>query len=810
MTGSVISWSKKLPYDLLGFRIDCEKQEGDGRVEGRHCCSHSQDWRPQTRHHAIPHSEVEVSPGSVSDKSRYMDMDDARLLPPPPPPPLLPPRSSDGGGNDLDRLGLLLLVWCCWAAAAAAAAAAALACSTALTPPADFLGPYPKNERKIKYSTSWARIPWGDGEEPVDAVDELLTLASFRFILPRKEASSDVGLCDNGCNGLLHVGRRLLLGSGENVVGGLSPILTLDTYLQPLVGVSECRRAANAAATVLFGRSSVCVSTECLLAITPAPLLLLPPRLGDADADTLPECAFLRASGTGSPDLAGEFILAVRLVRVSSYDGGRHADDPLEHTLPLVRVEELSVDLTVLVLPVRLMFTSALPVLPPHMMAPPKCAAICTHDDEDVEEDGDVVNSLPRELERDTWPQLSSSLSHDLSVLRTTRPEFGSGTVSRLNLLISSQMVRRPRPVHRGCRGCVFNHDPVLHCNVLFSPPEWPELVLSFSSSSGVYNCVSDMVSPESRLKFVKLILSLRGNGLGSSPINSRSSESPWPECRLSDSSAPESCRLPPNGASPNNCSVSWPNNSAQRSIISSTRDGTRREVSGPMARAAATALPEPASGEPLDCMALAGHRRLGPTHTARLEADIWFWADLRAMWCSTQRKCCSSVTFSLGSLENNLNHKKKERIISISIPNAPNVFLRISIIQALGNCQPLVEQIRTQQAIGQGSQKVLQQCRNRQNWHLFPIDPVRVRVQLLPQFPHLPRIGRLAENPRRKMRTMTGLGTVSVSHNLARGWPKRRPPGNGAMALAGPAPSVESSFVSDRLNILCIRIGDL
>lgn len=110
-------------------------------------------------------------------------------------------------------------------------------------------------------------------------------------------------------------------------------------------------------------------------------------------------------------------------------------------------------------------------------------------------------------------------------------------------------------------------------------------------------------------------------------------------QCRLSDSSAPESCRVGSlSGGSPSNKGTWGPSNSSQRTMSSSTRFGTARELAG---------------------VGVCAHKRLGPTQTPKLVADMRLCGARRAMWCRTHRKWLSSVTLDRGSCSSTLKKKK-------------------------------------------------------------------------------------------------------------------------------------------------------
>lgn len=53
---------------------------------------------------------------------------------------------------------------------------------------------------------------------------------------------------------------------------------------------------------------------------------------------------------------------------------------------------------------------------------------------------------------------------------------------------------------------------------------------------------------------------------------------------------------------------------------------------------------------------------KLGPTQTAKFEADIILWEELATMCRSTHRKWRNSVTLALGSRSHNLDESQNER----------------------------------------------------------------------------------------------------------------------------------------------------
>jgi hypothetical protein len=109
-------------------------------------------------------------------------------------------------------------------------------------------------------------------------------------------------------------------------------------------------------------------------------------------------------------------------------------------------------------------------------------------------------------------------------------------------------------------------------------------------------------------------------------------------QCRLSDSSAPESCRVGSlSGGSPSTRGTCGPSKSSQRTIRSSTRLGTARELAG---------------------VGVSAHKRLGPTQTPKLAADMRLCGARRAIWCRTQRKWLRSVTLDRGSCSSTLKKR--------------------------------------------------------------------------------------------------------------------------------------------------------
>ena len=80
--------------------------------------------------------------------------------------------------------------------------------------------------------------------------------------------------------------------------------------------------------------------------------------------------------------------------------------------------------------------------------------------------------------------------------------------------------------------------------------------------------------------------------------------------------------------------------------MSSSTRLGTARELAG---------------------VGVCAHKRLGPTQTPKLVADMRLCGARRAMWCRTQRKWLSSVTLDRGSCSSTLKKKKEEVLCFIS-----------------------------------------------------------------------------------------------------------------------------------------------
>ena len=84
--------------------------------------------------------------------------------------------------------------------------------------------------------------------------------------------------------------------------------------------------------------------------------------------------------------------------------------------------------------------------------------------------------------------------------------------------------------------------------------------------------------------------------------------------------------------------------------MSSSTRLGTARELAG---------------------VGVCAHKRLGPTQTPKLVADMRLCGARRAMWCRTQRKWLSSVTLDRGSCSSTL----KKESLSLSISHRAKVF---------------------------------------------------------------------------------------------------------------------------------------
>lgn len=98
---------------------------------------------------------------------------------------------------------------------------------------------------------------------------------------------------------------------------------------------------------------------------------------------------------------------------------------------------------------------------------------------------------------------------------------------------------------------------------------------------------------------------------------------------------------------------VSAPNSNVHLSIRTATRAGTCFEAVA-SALSAKAGLSEADALDPVGAV-MGAHSRLGPTHTARLEADIMLWDELAAICTSTHRKWRSSVTLALGNRSHNL-----------------------------------------------------------------------------------------------------------------------------------------------------------
>lgn len=112
---------------------------------------------------------------------------------------------------------------------------------------------------------------------------------------------------------------------------------------------------------------------------------------------------------------------------------------------------------------------------------------------------------------------------------------------------------------------------------------------------------------------------------------------------------------------------VSAPKRWVHFSIRTATRAGTCLEAvaSALSARAELSADDEPdeAAGRAVNCGA---QSKLGPTQTARFDADIILCEELAVMCTSTHKKWRSSVTLALGNRSHNL--KKKREVIASSM----------------------------------------------------------------------------------------------------------------------------------------------
>ena len=110
---------------------------------------------------------------------------------------------------------------------------------------------------------------------------------------------------------------------------------------------------------------------------------------------------------------------------------------------------------------------------------------------------------------------------------------------------------------------------------------------------------------------------------------------------------------------------VSAPKRWVHLSIRTATRAGTCLEAvaSALSARAELRADDEldDATGRAVNCGA---QSKLGPTQTARFDADIILCEELAVMCTSTHRKWRSSVTLALGNRSHNLNRKKNTHLL--------------------------------------------------------------------------------------------------------------------------------------------------
>lgn len=102
---------------------------------------------------------------------------------------------------------------------------------------------------------------------------------------------------------------------------------------------------------------------------------------------------------------------------------------------------------------------------------------------------------------------------------------------------------------------------------------------------------------------------------------------------------------------------VSAPNKTVHLSMRTATSAGTCLEA---VASALSAKAGLRAAADAFDAETGA-QSKLGPTQTAKLDADIIFWEELAAMCNSTQRKWRSSVTLALGSRSHNLDKFDRE-----------------------------------------------------------------------------------------------------------------------------------------------------
>lgn len=99
---------------------------------------------------------------------------------------------------------------------------------------------------------------------------------------------------------------------------------------------------------------------------------------------------------------------------------------------------------------------------------------------------------------------------------------------------------------------------------------------------------------------------------------------------------------------------VSAPKSKAHLSIRTATRAGTCLEAVA-SALSASAGFRAAAAADALEAETGA-HRRLGPTQTAKFDADIILWEELATMCKSTHRKWRNNVTLALGSRSHNLD----------------------------------------------------------------------------------------------------------------------------------------------------------
>ena len=101
---------------------------------------------------------------------------------------------------------------------------------------------------------------------------------------------------------------------------------------------------------------------------------------------------------------------------------------------------------------------------------------------------------------------------------------------------------------------------------------------------------------------------------------------------------------------------VSAPKRSVHLSMRTATRAGTCFEAVASALRASAGLR---AAADAAD-VETGAQSKLGPTQTAKFEADIILWEEFATMCRSTQRKWRNSVTLALGSRSHNLDKSEK------------------------------------------------------------------------------------------------------------------------------------------------------